>query len=172
MKICVYGGASSKIDESFIKEGEKLGKSIVRRGHSLVFGGGRNGMMGAVARGVSEKNGEIIGEGYNTREKDKDPIGHAEINAIKEASKKLGDWRLTGCRLYVTLEPCRMCCGAIMNSRIETVIYGADDMNDSQCNQEELNKNSPSHKVKVYRNFMEDECKKELNQFFSNLRNK
>ena len=149
----------------FIPEKRFMERAIILSKEALKYG---DIPVGAVI----EKNGEIIGEGYNTREKDKDPIGHAEINAIKEASKKLGDWRLTGCRLYVTLEPCRMCSGAVMNSRIETVIYGADDMNDSQCNQEELNKNSPSHKVKVYRNFMEDECKKELNQFFSNLRNK
>ena len=121
---------------------------------------------------VIEKDGVIIGEGYNTRERDKDPLGHAEINAIKEASKNLGDWRLSDCKLYVTLEPCRMCSGASMNARIEKIIYGADDVGCSNCNQEELNKNSPSHKITVYRNFMEDECKKSLQDFFKKLREK
>ena len=99
-------------------------------------------------------------------------MGHAEINAIREASKRLGDWRLTSCRLYVTLEPCRMCSGAAVNARIERIIYGADDVGCSNCDQEELNKNSPSHKIKVYRNFMEDECKKELSEFFKTIRDK
>ena len=121
---------------------------------------------------IVEKDGEIIGEGFNTRERDKDPLGHAEINAIKMAAQFLGDWRLTSCRLYVTLEPCRMCSGACVNARMERIIYGADDVGCSNCNQEELNKNSPSHKIKVYRNFMEDECKKELSEFFKTIRDK
>ena len=119
---------------------------------------------------VIEKDGVIIGEGYNTRERDKDPLGHAEVNAIKEASKNLGDWRLTGCRLYVTLEPCRMCSGASINARIERIIYGADDFAVSSCNQDDLDRHSPAHKIKVFPNFMEEECKKMLQSFFKDLR--
>ena len=121
---------------------------------------------------VIELKGEIIGEGFNTRERDKDPLGHAEINAIKKAAEKTGDWRLTGARMYVTLEPCRMCSGAAVNARIDTVVYGAEDIGFSNCVAEELNKCSPSHKIKVYRGFMESECKAALSEFFKSIRNK
>ena len=71
--------------------------------------------------------GKIIGRGYNRRNTDKSPLAHAEIAAIRKASKKLGDWRLEECTLYVTLEPCQMCAGAIVNARIPRVYYGARD---------------------------------------------
>ena len=73
------------------------------------------------------KNGVVIGRGSNTREKDNDISGHAEINALKEAAKNIGSWDLGGCDLYVTLEPCLMCAGAIKQSRIRKVVYGAKD---------------------------------------------
>ncbi|MEG2813739.1 MAG: nucleoside deaminase [Oscillospiraceae bacterium] len=77
--------------------------------------------------------GKIVGVGYNTREKSKDPLGHAEINAIKMAAENIGDWRLDGCDLYVTLEPCPMCMGAIINARINAVIYGANSKTYGCC---------------------------------------
>lgn len=70
-------------------------------------------------------NEKIIGFGFNTREQNSDPLGHAEISAIQMASKNIGDWRLDNCTIYVTLEPCPMCMGAIINARIATVVYGA-----------------------------------------------
>ena len=73
------------------------------------------------------KDGEIISRGHNRREIDHDPTAHAEIIALREAGKYLGTWRLSDCMLYVTMEPCPMCCGALINSRIDTVIYGADE---------------------------------------------
>lgn len=76
---------------------------------------------------VVVKNGAIIGEGYNKREKNSDISSHAEIEAMKSAAKKLGDWRLDGCSLYVTLEPCLMCSGAILQSRISSLFFGAKD---------------------------------------------
>lgn len=76
---------------------------------------------------VIVKNGKIISSGYNKREKSKNAVNHAEIVAITKACKKLGDWRLDGCEIYVTLEPCPMCAGAILNSRIKKVFYGAKD---------------------------------------------
>ena len=80
--------------------------------------------VGAV---VIDSAGNLIGKGHNTRERDNDPLGHAEINAIKEAAAHLGSWRLSGCTLYVTLEPCVMCAGAVVAARIDHLVYGAFD---------------------------------------------
>ena len=79
--------------------------------------------MGAVV----VKAGQILGEGRNRREAGKNALAHAELEAISQACKTLGTWRLTGCELYVTLEPCPMCTGAIINAHIDRVVYGADD---------------------------------------------
>lgn len=80
--------------------------------------------IGAV---VVDADGFIIGEGHNTRERDHDPIGHAEMNAIRAAAQKLGSWRLEGCTLVVTLEPCVMCAGAVVASRLSHLVFGAFD---------------------------------------------
>jgi len=82
---------------------------------------------------VVVRDGQIIGEGRNTRETLLDPAGHAEINALRAAAKVLGTWRMTGCTLYVTLEPCCMCAGAIVQSRIKRVIFGAYDAQAGGC---------------------------------------
>ena len=82
---------------------------------------------------VVVKDGRIVGEGRNTRETLSDPAGHAEINALRAAAKTLGTWRLVGCTLYVTLEPCCMCAGAIVQSRIKRVIFGAYDAQAGGC---------------------------------------
>lgn len=76
---------------------------------------------------VVVNEGQIVGKGYNRREIDHDPLGHAELMAIKEASQNLGRWRLNGCTLYVTLEPCVMCAGALVNARLDEVVFGAYD---------------------------------------------
>lgn len=73
------------------------------------------------------ETGEVLGEGANRREADDDPVAHAEILAIRAAAKQIGDWRLNGCTLVVTLEPCVMCAGAIVNARVGRLVYGADD---------------------------------------------
>ena len=92
--------------------------------------------------------GEIIGTGMNRREASKNPIAHAEIEAIEEASKNLNSWRLLDCSLYVTLEPCAMCAGAIINSRIERVIIGARDYKRGCCGTvEDITKDSSLEKV-------------------------
>ncbi|MFC5370863.1 tRNA adenosine(34) deaminase TadA [Arcanobacterium bovis] len=80
--------------------------------------------VGAV---VVDSNGLVVGEGFNTREADADPVGHAEVNALRAAATTLGGWNLSGCTLVVTLEPCTMCAGAIINSRISRVVFGAWD---------------------------------------------
>ncbi len=127
--------------------------------------------VGAVI--INKLTGEIVGEGYNKRESDKSPIAHAEIIAINEASKNLGGWRLINCEIYITLEPCPMCSGAIINSRIERVIYGADDKKAGCCssiiNLFELPFN---HKPIIISGVMKNECSKILSDFFKKLRNK
>lgn len=120
---------------------------------------------------VVEQNGRIVGRGRNRREECKNPLGHAEVEAIMEAAKSLGDWRLTGCRLYVTLEPCPMCTGAILNARLDTVVYGVDDERAGCCGTAaDLTKLTVYHRPEIYRGFMEDECRILLNVFFQKLR--
>lgn len=120
---------------------------------------------------VIELDGKIIGKGRNTRESQKDPLGHAEIMAISEAAKAVGDWRLTGARIYVTLEPCPMCAGAIINSRIERVIFGAEDLKAGSCGtMVDLFALPYNHRPQIFRNFMEDECRALLRDFFIKIR--
>ncbi len=120
---------------------------------------------------VIVKDGKIIARGHNKREQKQNVLSHAEIEAINSACKALGSWRLDGCELYVTLEPCPMCTGAIINSRIKTVIFGAFDSAmgciDSVIN---LCDYPLGHKVEVYAGIMEDQCKEVLQKFFKNLR--
>ena len=115
---------------------------------------------------------QIIGRGYNRRNTDKNTLAHAEITAINRASKKIGDWRLEGCTLYVTLEPCQMCAGAIVQSRITNVVMGC--MNPKAgCGGSVLNiLEMPefNHQVKVTRGVMEEECSQILQDFFKELR--
>lgn len=116
--------------------------------------------------------GKIIARGYNRRNTDKNTTSHAEINAIRKASKKLGDWRLEGCTLYVTLEPCQMCAGAIVQARIDKVVIGS--MNPKAgCAGSLLNlleMDGFNHKVEVERGVLEEECSTMLSGFFKELR--
>lgn len=118
--------------------------------------------------------GKIIGRGYNRRNTDKNTLAHAEITAINKASKKLGDWRLEGCSLYVTLEPCQMCAGALMQSRIDRVVIGS--MNPKAgCAGSVLNlleMDGFNHKVEVIRGVLQEECSSMLSDFFKELREK
>ena len=119
---------------------------------------------------VSE--GEIIARGYNRRNTDKNTLSHAELNAIRKASKKLGDWRLEGCTMYVTLEPCQMCAGALVQSRIDEVVFGS--MNPKAgCAGSVLNLlevEGFNHKVKITKGILEEECSSMLSEFFRELR--
>lgn len=119
-------------------------------------------------------NGKIIARGYNRRNTDKNTLSHAELNAIKKASKKLGDWRLEGCTMYVTLEPCQMCAGALMQSRIDRVVIGS--MNPKAgCAGSVLNlleMDGFNHKVEVIRGVLQEECSIMLSDFFRELREK
>lgn len=120
---------------------------------------------------VIARNGEIIAEGRNRREKGKNALYHAETEAIHNACKALGGWRLSGCTLYVTLEPCPMCAGAIINSRISKVVYGAYDLKAGSVGSVvDLFTLPYNHKPEVQSGFMENECKELLTQFFRKLR--
>lgn len=122
---------------------------------------------------VIVKDGKIVGEGYNRRETHRDALAHAEILAIRDACKNLGGWRLFGCDLYVTLEPCPMCAGAIINSRIDRVIYGASDPKagslGSVINLFELPYN---HKPEIISGVLKEAASEKLSTFFKNLRKK
>lgn len=122
---------------------------------------------------VVVKNGEIIGEGYNKRELGKNALYHAETEAIDNACKTLRGWRLWQCDLYVTLEPCPMCTGAIINSRIKRVVFGAYDKKAGSCGSVINLFDLPyNHKPLLIGGFLEEECSKLLTDFFKNLREK
>lgn len=118
-------------------------------------------------------DGEIVGRGRNRREKGKNALAHAEIEAINDACRKLGGWRLWKCDLYVTLEPCPMCTGAIINARIKRLVYGADDNKAGSCGSIVNLFDLPyNHKPEVIRGICKEECSEILTRFFKNLRNK
>lgn len=122
---------------------------------------------------VIVKEGKIIGKGFNKREKEGDPTAHAEIVAIREAAKTLGTWYLDGCEIYVTLEPCPMCAGAIINSRIDTVIFGAYDKKAGCCSFDSVTDlfSLPfNHKPEVYGGICEEECAEMITNFFKKKR--
>lgn len=120
---------------------------------------------------VIVRDGEIIGQGLNKREEEKNALLHAEICAIDSACKKLGSWRLNGCTMYVTLEPCPMCAGAIINSRMEKIVFGAYDEK-AGCfgSVDNFSLKGFNHKVQIIGGFMEEDCQKILTDFFKDKR--
>ncbi len=132
------------------------------------------GSMGEIPVGaVVVCDGEIVGEGYNTRESGKNALAHAEIAAIDNACKRLGGWRLHKCELYVTLEPCPMCAGAIINSRIKRVIFGAHDTKAGAFGTVmNMNEFPLNHKAELCTGICRDECSSLLSDFFAELRKK
>ena len=147
-------------NEDFMREALKLAYRAAEAGEVPV---------GAVV----VRNGEIVGRGYNKRESSKNALAHAELIAINDACVRLGGWRLWECDLYVTLEPCPMCTGAIINSRIRRVFYGASDSKagslGSLVNLADLEYN---HRPEVNSGILENECAEILSEFFKNLRKK
>ena len=122
---------------------------------------------------VIVKNGEVISTGRNRREYGKNALYHAEIEAIDNACKKLGGWRLWECDLYVTLEPCPMCAGAIINARIKNVYYGAHDSKAGSFGSViDFNTLPYNHKPNITSGIMEEECRNILSDFFKQLRQK
>ena len=130
-------------------------------------------LLGEVPIGaVVVRNQEVIGRGHNMRETWKDPTAHAEIIAIKEACRRVGGWRLTESTLYVTIEPCPMCAGAIVLARLPRLVYGARDPKGGAVDslfdlvrREELN-----HRVEVAAGILEEECRAIIQKFFRELR--
>lgn len=115
---------------------------------------------------VIVRNGEIVASAHNTRENDKNALHHAEIKAIDEACKNLGGWRLVGCTVYVTLEPCPMCAGAIINSRVERVVYGASDKKAGSFGTILDLTAYPLYKPEVEGGVLSEECSAILSEFF------
>lgn len=131
--------------------------------------------MGEVPVGaVVEKDGEIIGRGHNLTETSKDPTAHAEMQAIREAAKALGGWRLSGCSLYVTIEPCSMCAGAIVLSRLSQVVIGTADSKAGACGSvlNILDQPRLNHRPIVVSGILEEECRNIMKDFFISLRKK
>ena len=122
---------------------------------------------------VITRDGEIVGRGYNRRETGKTALGHAELMAIEDACQTLGGWRLWQCRLYVTLEPCPMCAGAIINARIPVVVYGAKDPKAGSVGSiTDLFSMPYNHHPQVISGVLEDTCAGLLQDFFRSLRHR
>ena len=123
---------------------------------------------------VIVKDGKVVGRGFNSTETDKDPTCHAEMKAIREAARNLGGWRLSGCSMYVTLEPCSMCAGAIVLARLDELWIGTLDPKSGAClslanipSDDRLN-----HRVELHVGILQQECSAILKEFFRELRNK
>ena len=122
---------------------------------------------------VIVREGVVIGEGYNRRETDKTVLGHAELMAMKQAEQTIGDWRLSDCTLYVTLEPCPMCAGAILNARVGTVVCGASDLTFGACGGVmNLFEEAFGCKPKLYKGIRAEECSRMMTAFFEEVRRK
>ena len=120
---------------------------------------------------VIVRDGAVVGRGRNRREGDRTALGHAEIEAIAEACRTLGGWRLTGCTLYVTLEACPMCAGAILNARVPVVCYGARDDKAGCCGSVlNLFEERFNHHPRIYGGVLEGDCAALLREFFQKLR--
>ena len=116
--------------------------------------------------------GKIIARGYNRRNTDKNTISHAEMNAIRKASRKLGDWRLEGCTMYITLEPCQMCAGAIVQARIPRVVFGTRNSKAGCAGSilDLLNEPRFNHQVEVEEGLLQPECSEIMKRFFRRFR--
>ena len=145
-------------DERFMREALKQAKKAAA--------------LGEVPVGcVVVRDGEIVARGYNRREVDKNALAHAEIKAIDRACKKLGGWRLWQCDLYVTLEPCLMCAGAIINARVKRVVYGAsDDKTGAFGGQFAVQTAAGQYQPEIVRGVLAEDCQALLKSFFADLR--
>ena len=120
---------------------------------------------------VVVKDGKVVARAHNTRNHSRNAVEHAELVAIQRACAKLGDWRLTGCDLYVTLEPCVMCLGACYNARISNVYFGAYDLSGKGCVQlSEMIGHTLNHELTICGGVLEKECSNILTEYFKNKR--
>ena len=119
-------------------------------------------------------DGEVVGRGHNLRDRDQDPTAHAEICALRQAGQNLGSWRLEGCTLYVTMEPCPMCCGALINSRIDTVVFGANEPKFGSAGSQLNLLQFPgfNHNVHIVGPIAQERCSQLMKDFFAQLRRK
>ncbi|MCI5578292.1 MAG: tRNA adenosine(34) deaminase TadA [Oscillospiraceae bacterium] len=148
------------LDEEYMEKALVLAQKAAEHGEVPV---------GAI---VVDENGEIIGEGYNRREELQSPTAHAEIIAIEQAAKRLHNRRLSDCTLYVTLEPCPMCAGAIINAQIKRLVYGAFDEKNGACaSVATLFDEKFTHIPRVRSRILEKRCGDVLSKFFKDLRN-
>lgn len=158
-KWCIIVQSVQNIDEIYMKEAIRQAKKAYKLNETPI---------GCVI----VQDGKIISRGYNRRNTDKNPLAHAEITAIRKASRRTGDWRLEGCTLYVTLEPCQMCAGAIIQARMDRVVIGC--MNPKAgCAGSVLNllqMDRFNHQAEVVTGVMEEECSSLMKQFFRELR--
>ncbi len=121
---------------------------------------------------VVVRDGTVVARGYNRRETDRDPLAHAELLAIRRAAVVLEGWRLIGCTMYVTLEPCAMCAGALVNSRVHRLVYGASDPKAGFCGSlgDLVRDSRLNHRVEVRGGVLETSCSRVLKEFFVRLR--
>jgi len=120
---------------------------------------------------VIVRDGQVVGRGRNRREERGDATAHAEMEAIRDACRNTGSWRLHGCTMYVTLEPCPMCAGGIINARLDAVRYGAKDEKAGACGSVlNLFEERFNHKPRLYGRLLEQECAHQLREFFEQLR--
>lgn len=145
------------MDETFMREALRLARKAKKKGEVPI---------GTVV----VLDGKIIGRGYNLRTKRQLATAHAEMRAIDRACRKLHSWRLPGAELYVTLEPCPMCMGAVLNARIGRVYFGAYEQKGRSLTNELANANLLNHKVEVTGGVMQEECAGVLTSFFSEMR--
>ncbi len=146
------------IDRAYMKTAIALAKTAGERGEIPV---------GAVI----VKDGTVIGTGFNRREETGNVLSHAEVDAISAACETVGDWRLDGCTLYVTMEPCPMCAGAILNARISTVVFGAYDLHAGSFGSvTDLSAAGYESHPEIYGGICEDECAALLSRFFETIR--
>ena len=165
--VIVYEGSNGEGVSWNKKSGES--KSLVSLEEGDFCGASKKA---TVLRSSNLKKGQIIGRGYNRRTIDKSTLAHAELIAIKKACRKLGDWRLEDCVMYVTLEPCQMCAGALIQSRMKRVVIGCMNPKAGSVGSVINLLESPgfNHQVEVTKNVLEEECSQMLKEFFKELR--
>lgn len=169
----MHGLASAVVQsQSLKKDVSEIDLAMMRRALALAD---QAASIGEVPVGAVIYRGEsILAEAHNLREADNDPTAHAELIAMRKAGEALGEWRLTGCSMAVTLEPCPMCAGALVNARLQRVVYGAADPKAGACHtlyripaDARLN-----HRVEIIHGVLEPECRRQLQAFFRERRGK